>query len=503
MKDKGCSKEMNFGECELAILRMQVDKAQEKVARVVVNSPEVKEMITIVENFIKQKGLVCYGGISINALLPDDHKIYNQDVDLPDYDFFSPDALNDAKALANLYHELGYSDVEARSGQHHGTYKVFVNYQGMADITSLPRDLYDIIKKKSVRVNGISHVDPNFLRMSMYLELSRPAGDTSRWEKVMKRLTLINKFYPIDRSACKNIKPLNKEETTNNEELVEVVKDTLINQGVVFFGGFAISQYVNYMPDKKKTKFPIHESSYFDVISLNPETTAEILVERLKDIKVNNAKIIKREPVGEIIPLHYEIKVGARTVAFIYKPVACHSYNIIKIKNQNVKIATIDTMLSFYLAFLYSNRPYFSNHSNRILCMSEFLFDVQNKNRLKQDGLLQRFSITCYGKQETVEEIRAEKAAKFKEMKDKRGTPEFEEWFLNYKPEDVKSKHKEPNMTPSKNITEPANNDKPIKYLKSTKKNKNMRRKKHYRPTKKQYGNFLWGNKRTRKHKYY
>ena len=57
MKDKGCSKEMNFGECELAILRMQVDKAQEKVARVVVNSPEVKEMITIVENFIKQKVL--------------------------------------------------------------------------------------------------------------------------------------------------------------------------------------------------------------------------------------------------------------------------------------------------------------------------------------------------------------------------------------------------------------------------------------------------------------
>ena len=498
MKDKGCSKDMSFGDCELAILRMQVDKAQEKVSKVAVNSPEVKEMITIVENFIKQKSLVCYGGISINALLPDDHKIYNQDVDLPDYDFFSPDALNDAKALASMYHELGYSDVEARSGQHHGTYKVFVNYQGMADITSLPQDLYDIIKKKSVRVNGISHVDPNFLRMSMYLELSRPAGDTSRWEKVMKRLTLINKFYPIDRSACKNIKPLNKEEFTNNAELVEVVKDTLINQGVVFFGGFAISQYVNYMPNKKNSKITTHESSYFDVISLNPETTAEILVERLKDIKVNNVKIIKREPVGEIIPLHYEIKVGSRTVAFIYKPVACHSYNIIKIKNQSVKIATIDTMLSFYLAFLYSNRPYFSSHSNRILCMAEFLFDVQNKNRLKQDGLLQRFSITCYGKQETVEEMRAEKAAKFKEMKDLRGTPEFEEWFLNYKPEDVKSKPKE-SVSPSK-IIKVSNNDKPIKYFKNTKRKKQ----KHFRPTKKQYGNFLWGNKhKTRKQKYY
>ena len=160
-------------------------------------------------------------------------------------------------------------------------------------------------------------------------------------------------------------------------------------------------------------------------------------------------------------------------------------------------------MLSFYLAFLYSNRQYFSSHSNRILCMAEFLFDVQNKNRLKQDGLLQRFSITCYGKQETVEEMRAEKAAKFKEMKDKRGTPEFEEWFLNYKPGDPTFKPKE--EKPKTNITKPPreqNDNKPIKYFKNTKRKKHGRHP-PYRPTKKPYGNFLWGNKKTRKQKYY
>jgi hypothetical protein len=67
--------------------------------------------------------------------------------------------------------------------------------------------------------------------------------------------------------------------------------------------------------------------------------------------------------------------------------------------------------------------------------MSKFLFDVQQKNRLKQKGLLKRFSIICYGHQESVEEMRAEKAKKFKELKDKRGTHEYEEWFLNYRPE--------------------------------------------------------------------
>ena len=70
----------------------------------------------------------------------------------------------------------------------------------------------------------------------------------------------------------------------------------------------------------------------------------------------------------------------------------------------DVKVATIDTMLSFYLAFYYSSRPYYDNE--RILCMSQFLFTVQQKNRLQQKGLLRRFSIKCYGHQETLEGMR-------------------------------------------------------------------------------------------------
>ena len=56
-------------------------------------------------------------------------------------------------------------------------------------------------------------------------------------------------------------------------------------------------------------------------------------------------------------------------------------------------------MLSFYLAFYYSDKPY--HPKNRILCMSKFLFDIQSKNRLQQKGLLKRFSINCIGTQPT------------------------------------------------------------------------------------------------------
>ena len=442
MKEKqACDKSMNFSECELAILRMQVDQAQEKMAKRVVNTPEIKDVISIVEDFIKVKGLVCYGGIAINALLPDEDKIYNQDVDLPDYDFFSANALEDAKELANIYYKKGYEDVEAKSGQHHGTFKVYVNFIGVADITSIPKELFHIIKKNAVRVNGILYTDANFLRMGMYLELSRPSGDTDRWEKVLKRLILINKYYPLEDERCKDMEfQREMEDKENDDEIYETVKNTLINQGVVFFGSYAISQYSQYMPKTLRSK--VEHIPDFDVIAHEPETVAEIVKERLKDIGVKNVKIIKHEAIGEVVPLHYEVRIGNDTICFLYKPVACHSYNVIIMKEQKVRIATIDTMLSFYLAFLYANRKYYD--IDRILCMSKFLFDVQQKNRLEQKGLLKRFSILCYGHQPSREEMRADKAEKFKELKDKKNTKEYEEWFLNYVP--GKSKSEYPNV---------------------------------------------------------
>ncbi len=92
---------------------------------------------------------------------------------------------------------------------HHGTYKVFVNFIPVADISQLSREIFNKIKKDAIRVDGILYAPPNFLRMAMYLELSRPDGDVGRWEKVLKRLILLNKNYPLKNKNCgtKNINP--------------------------------------------------------------------------------------------------------------------------------------------------------------------------------------------------------------------------------------------------------------------------------------------------------
>ena len=67
------------------------------------------------------------------------------------------------------------------------------------------------------------------------------------------------------------------------------------------------------------------------------------------------------------------------------------------------------------MIFIYANRPYYDE--NRLLCLSEYLFKVQIKNRLEQRGLLKRFSVTCYGKQQTLEDIREEKVKIYDKVK--------------------------------------------------------------------------------------
>lgn len=430
---------LTFNECELTILRMAVDKAQKKIGKRIVNSPEIQEIIKIVENFIKEKKLICYGGTAINNILPKNKQFYNRDVELPDYDFFSPNALENAKELADIYYKHGYTDVEAKSGQHHGTYKVYVNFIPIADITFLEKKIYKSLKLDSIKINNILYAPPNFLRMSMYLELSRPDGDTTRWEKVLKRLIILNDFFPITSSSCNYTsfqRDLEDKENTINQDqkhnIFNVVKNSFIHEGVVFFGGYAVSLYSKYMPYKIRHKLEYIPD--FDVLSNDPEITANFVKRQLHNIGIKNIKIIRHEPIGEIIPLHYEIKINKDTIAFIYKPIACHSYNTIYINKQKVKIATIDTMLSFYLAFLYANKSYYNEFLERILCMAKYLYEVQQKNRLSQKGLLKRFTITCYGHQQTVEEIKQNKAEKYKELKKHDTNNEYEKWFLNYNP---------------------------------------------------------------------
>ena len=457
-RPKECTNEMNFQECELAILRHVVDDNEKIAGEKVASSPEIKKMIEIVEDFLIKKKLICYGGTAINNILPKEAQFYDKNYEIPDYDFFSHNALDDTKELADIFYKAGYLDVEAKSGVHGGTYKVFVNFIPMADITYIHKDLFQTLQKQAIKVAGIYYTPPDFLRMGMYLELSRPAGDISRWEKVLKRLNLLNEYHPMKvEYDCPSIDFQRKmdDNVEQNEEIYYIIRDTFIDLGLVFFGGYASTLYSKNMP--KHAKRFIQKIPDFDVLSEDPQRSATIVKERLEEAGLKKISITHHKCFGEIIPEHYEIKYGLDILAFIYKPMACHNYNTISVDKREINVATIDTIMSFYLAFLYSNAPYY--YKDRILCMAQYLFEVQQKSRLSQKGLLKRFVPKCIGIQETLESIRAKKSQKFAELKNKRGTREYEEFFLKYVPADLqKKKEKKPSTEEKKPEVKPSNN---------------------------------------------
>jgi hypothetical protein len=435
---------LNFEECELHIMRQAVDKIDKVKGKRLINNPDIQTIITIVENFIIDKKLVCYGGTAINNILPKKDQFYNIEAEIPDYDFYSPNALEDAKELALQYYNSGFKEVEAKSGIHHNTYKVFVNFIPVADITYMPKSLFNIVSKKSLKRNNILYAPPNFLRMGMYLELSRPQGDITRWEKVTKRLQLLNKNYPINEDIkCKNDK--NKMDS----KVKNIIVNTALDEELVFFGLVSLEKYNIYK-----------NSDCIYLLSDDIESDSIEIKNNLEENKIKKCSIKRHYNIGEIIPKHIEIILNNKTVAILFEPLGCHNYNELVVNNKTMKILTIDSMLSFYLAFIYSGRSYF-NTSN-IICLSDYLYNIQYKNIKNNKGIFKRFSINCYGNQETLETMRAKKAEMYRKLK--RGTREFNEWFLRYIPQQEEYKKRKQNKKVKK-----------TKKVKKVKKNKTIK----------------------------
>jgi hypothetical protein len=439
---KNEAKESNaFVEKELELLKEAEKMAERRLGKKQAQAPEVQSIIQTLEEFLRRKKLICYGGTAINNILPTYDQFYEKDVEIPDYDFYTADALNDAKELADIYAAAGYVDVQAKAGVHHGTYKVFVNFIPVADLTLLDKRIMNKMLPEVIERDGILYAPPNFLRMNVYLELSRPAGDVARWEKIYKRLQLINKHFPMldqmKKQTCKQIDFLREmsNDKLNVESIYVTVRNTLIDAGTVFIGGYATSLYGRYMPADKQRQ--LKNVPDFDVLSTDYEKCAEQVKAALMAKGHKGVKIKKIGAVGEIMPAHYQVFVGTTDcVCMIYQTNGCQSYNIITMEKQKVKVASIETLLYFLLAFTYVDLEYYNKDT--IMCMAAYIFDVQYHNRLEQKGLLKRFSLTCYGTQESKESIFAEKGRMAKELT--RGTQEWDDWFLNYNP--LKNKNK-------------------------------------------------------------
>ena len=374
------------------------------------SDPSIQTSLGVVEAFLKNHPVLCYGGTAINNLLPVKDRFYNPERDIPDYDFFSKTPQEHATIVANQLAKKGILNIEVKPGMHLGTFKVFANYEGVADITFLEPVIFDKLWSADIVKEGIHYVTPNFLRMSMYLELSRPRGDVSRWTKVYGRLELLNKHYP---ATCPRDKTAPHKSITA-EKKSEIMK-LLKSEPVVLLAVTASEIHL-----KQEWTTPIALLAEKEVIAR--------LIEGSKT-RVDEAT--------EILPPRTTVlDENGESIVRFYETTACHSFHTTR---DGIRVASIPTILQFFFAYIYTDADD-SNIAN-ILCIAQKLIDMANHKPKRRFALLTPKE--CLGQQETLIDMKKHKAELFEELSTDKSSSKFLEYFYTYNPRDTLKQRKE------------------------------------------------------------
>lgn len=427
-------KGLTTDECEEKLLKQSIENITQLLGRKMSINPNIEFMIKEIETFIKDKKIICYGGTAVNNLLPESLQFYDKKVSLPDYDCYSKTPVEDIKEIADIFKKKGFKQIEAKSGLHEGTYKLFVEFIPLLDLTKIDTKMYNKLQKDSITKDGIVYAPPLFLIMGMFLELARPRGDVSRWAKINQRLNLFLSMYSIS----SQIKCINNG-IIHTYSLSDTFKKVLLNftrniKGILI-GKEILKKFLNM----KKKHYNTLKLDEFIVIHENPTKVSDMLIgviEKMDEFSKSKvtAKVTKYN--NELIPYIISVQINNITCYKIIPTTSCYSYNNINMKGHQYKIASIETIFTVYIYMLYMIDD--KEHVNSLKCILIELYTAFLRNKSSQTGTYSRFSLNCKGYQETKTDFMAKKNDMYIKLQEKKDDPlikkKLDEVFLKYIP---------------------------------------------------------------------
>ena len=401
---------------QMNILKDIVDKAQERIDFDAAHDEEILLGIRVVETFLRQKHRICYGGQAINAYLPSKNKFYKPETSIPDYDFLTPAPKSDVEYLVKKLKDVGLKEIGVREGMHEGTTKLYVNYVPVADITEMNPYFYKKLAHRANRIEGITYIDPNTLRMMMYLELSRPRGEVARWSKVFERLMLLNTYSPMN--ECHSRMRRNKARIPYyiRKEILNYV----IGEGRILAGAEITSYYKARLHGDRTVDWFFEQRN--PVIFYSPDVKHDV---NILFSKLGDDFTLKSYPAeADFFPPIDVVSWKGRPVFLVIQQSACHSYNKLQMSDgRQLNIASIETLITLYLSLTF--RKQLEKYMEfPILCLVQELIEIsmlyrKNYRESRAARAFPFISIECSGHQkqmptllkEKVERIRAARNA--------------------------------------------------------------------------------------------
>lgn len=428
-----------YKENDIGLLKDNIDKILDEVEdkKMLLLEPfpsEIKEISSIILQFVKDRKRKIYGGYAINLLIKDvdpRDAIYKEKEN-PDIDFYSPEPIKDLIDLCNIIYDKGFKFVRGYEAQHKETYSIRVNNHLYCDISYVPKNIYNKIPFKVI--DGIYVIHPLWYTVDFLRMMTDPLTSYWRIEKHFERFYLIQKHYPFPHIE----KPINvmfpKQEENQMRKLLDAThqfleaRETTITVGFYAYDHFLIESGIMKNNNGKSKKFKILEVPYYEIISTNFRDDSLLLISKLRSIDSELTKdinIVEHYPyfqfLGHSVHIYYQdiliaIVYHYNKKCLPYLKVPSNKYY----KNQIIKGTSFINIGTFSLTLMYAlmtlmksrtdsdedTKNLYYTFISHLLEMREYYFKRTGKNMLS-DSLFKDFVLECKGHAITPEKERA------------------------------------------------------------------------------------------------
>ena len=343
-------------------------------------------------NILKNMKVLLYGGTAINEFLPLNLKIYDEHT-LPDIDIFSINAEKQAKIIEKKLKKKFFKAVSISEAIHPGTYKIYAEGLQIIDITNISKDAFKILSQNStLGPLNIKIVNHEFLRLSLHMMLSQ-SEDAHRWSKVFNRLINYYTYMPPNNSnnSC-YLKYIKFDD--DYIKAINYIYSFLNNSDYILFGPSEVNLINNNL-----NKCLIKPHIFVLANTNNLEKTTNNIINKLNHNDFSFGIIsINNDFIYDFATIDYK----GTPIMSIFKSETCMTYN----SYNNLRIATINTIIRMYLGIILSNHPFFKKWENVFKCYIDKLSILLLKNKLTNKPLLKTFVKECYGKSESLITLR-------------------------------------------------------------------------------------------------
>tara|TARA_B100001093_G_scaffold190978_1_gene183472 strand:+ start:2568 stop:3896 length:1329 start_codon:yes stop_codon:yes gene_type:complete len=358
---------------------------------------EYDDVMNEIKKFVKNEGLIIYGGYAQNKLIGIKNKSdeFYSETDRPDLEFYSPTPIKDSMKLSEILHNKGYKYVVCEEGIHNETYKIFVNFLTFSDISYM--DPYVFENCPFVIVDGLKLTDPLFMQVDAYRVYADLLTSNFRLNKTISRMSSLLNYYSFDEKNEFN--QISYKSSEKEKNVLRYIRKHVIHDSKLI----VIGQYAyNYLVKKVNDKYVINVE-YYQLISSEFKKDFDKILKILKNKFGKKISYQLYHPFFQFLDERVEFLFEGKVILKLYgNNSRCIVYQYSEKKKTyfgTFILIILHLMIDYNHAKIDKNKKEENNNEALILRLNNIRNEYLDKKNLTvlDKSPFQEFSYKCIG----------------------------------------------------------------------------------------------------------